>query len=208
MNGQAIGSASPVRCERVIFKTLRGYFMGRSKTLQVTVCALALFGLAGCVDYSSPKGIVGSAYKALSKNDTKAFTKTLSGEALDRYGNLEGMIVLQRELTGLEVKVGKVTLTGTERENRRVELEKYTVDVVGRKRGEESAQYTAVMTAKVECEHSWSYHYEPYLPAHLDRPGYPGYPGYGPGYDYGYGRSHGHMVREENRSCQIAAVEL
>lgn len=178
--------------------------MSRIRTLQVTVCALALFGLAGCVDYSSPKGIVGSAYKALSKNDTKAFTRTLAGEALDRYGNLEGMIVLQRELAGLDVKIGKVTLTGTERENRRVELEKYTVDVVGRKRGEEASEYGAVMTAKVECEHSWSYHYEPYMPAYLERPYYPGYPGYG----HWYGPTHGRVVREENRSCQITAVEL
>jgi len=55
-------------------------------TLSLIALSLVAFGLTGCNDFNSPKGVVETAYSSLMLNDTKLFTETLRGEAFERYG--------------------------------------------------------------------------------------------------------------------------
>jgi hypothetical protein len=137
---------------------------------------LALFGLSACNDFSSPQGVVGTAYHALKTNNPELFNKTLKGDALLNYGNLNGMAKLQDELKGLDVMAGNTVLVSTDpvgHSNWMVKARHYTVDVMGKKAGDVSAQFARVLTANVDCE--VSYDWERDYP--MDGYPYPYFPG-------------------------------
>ena len=64
---------------------------------------LALAATACTVD-STPELIVGSAASALKKNNLGQFKETLSGSALEQYGSLEGMTILQSKIGGQKLR--------------------------------------------------------------------------------------------------------
>jgi hypothetical protein len=138
---------------------------------------LAAFALTGCSDFTSPQGVIGTAYTALTKENPKLFKKTLTGEAKARYGSLEGMVELRKLLDGRRALTGKVELVKTDRDGRGWDhVRYYTVDVLG-SRGAGDA--TKVLTADVECQVR-------YTRNHIDFPHHHGYP-HGGRYPYYYG---------------------
>jgi hypothetical protein len=84
----------------------------RSKFQRLSLAVVAVFGLglAGCSDYSSPQGVLGTALGALKKENVKAFKRTLTGAAAEKFGNLQGMAALSSEIQGLELSYGPMTI--------------------------------------------------------------------------------------------------
>jgi hypothetical protein len=122
------------------------------RVLLVLVCAAALTGLTGCNDYTTPQGIVGTAYKALSKDNVKTFKRTLTGDALARYGNLAGMVDLQKRFAGRELKAGETVLTATEKDSRGWDkVRRYSVEVMSRAIGREGDRFERETGAGVVC---------------------------------------------------------
>jgi hypothetical protein len=117
-------------------------------TIAIITC---LFGLSACYDDTSPKGILASAYDALQKNDTKVFTKTLSGRAKRSFGTLDGMIKLQNAMKDYDVTVANVLLRESSREPNGNETKVYDADIVGRPAGVTDATYSRLITAQIAC---------------------------------------------------------
>ena len=76
-----------------------------TKILAVTAAFLALFAV-GCTDNQGAAQTVKSAYVSLEKNQTQDFVSLLSGEALATYGTPDGIVALQKTISGLSLKIG------------------------------------------------------------------------------------------------------
>jgi len=113
------------------------------KISSFVLACLACMGLSACNDYSSPQAVVGSAYAALSKNDLKSFRKTLQGEALEQFGNAEGMALLQNEFQG-EPTLGKTTFV-SERDGTYGDYQTYNVEFFVRQEGSTAKVYDATV---------------------------------------------------------------
>lgn len=70
----------------------------KTHIILIAVASFALFGLTGCKDYSSPKGVAETAYKAIVENDVKTFRSTLTDEMATQYGNEVEMSNLKETL--------------------------------------------------------------------------------------------------------------
>lgn len=139
--------------------------------LSLVAVAVSTLALTGCKDFSSPGGVVKTAYQALGKNDTVAFPKTLRDQALKEYGDLAGMIDLQKRLGGLSLRVGNESLVSSEKDSLgRDKKRTFEVKVLGRPTENKDAPYVESLAATVVCD--VRYHW-------VDRgPYYPG-PGFG-----------------------------
>ncbi len=125
-------------------------------TLSLIALSLVAFGLTGCNDFNSPKGVVETAYSSLMLNDTKLFTETLRGEAFERYGNLEGMIDLQRNLKDFDVEIGKVKEVDSVGRGFRGRTDTYSVEIVGKKADSENVVlYVAAVKCEIIVTHHW-----------------------------------------------------
>jgi hypothetical protein len=96
----------------------------------------------GCTDNDGPTQTVKSAYVSLEKNQTQDFVSLLSGNALDTYGTQDGVVALQRALSGLNLQVGHATLQDSDED-----LETWSVPVVTA-----DTPSTLVLTATVLCD--------------------------------------------------------
>jgi hypothetical protein len=112
-----------------------------TKFLALTTVFLAFLAF-GCTDNDGPTQTVKSAYVSLEKNQTQDFVSLLSGDAATTYGTQEGIVALQRALSGLNLQVGHATLQDTNED-----LETWSVPV---KTAE--APNTLVLTATVICD--------------------------------------------------------
>ena len=120
------------------------------------------FGIMGCNDYSSPKGVVGTAYKALKENNSKTFYKTLAGSALEEFGNEKGMSELQAALSGLELDLGEEQMTSEEKDFfGRPVLRNYAMPILAHPSGED---FKNLWMAEIRCELSYQYHHQPDYP--------------------------------------------
>ena len=70
----------------------------------ISVFALP-FVLSACNDISSPKGILATGLEALQKSDISTLRGLLSGEALENYGNIQGMQLLRAKLEGRTISI-------------------------------------------------------------------------------------------------------
>ena len=125
----------------------------------LSLSALALIAFAsGCNDYSTPKTVIGSAQKALEKSQLKKFSKTLTGEAKERYGNLAGMVELQERFRGLDLRIGSVQMIGVRTGFRGWDkFRAYTVDLQSRPKGQ-TGLYGHEMVITVGCDVSFRPH--------------------------------------------------
>lgn len=98
------------------------------KKMSLMLSALVmLLGLAACD--STPKGVVGEAGEALENNDLAAFSRTLTGDALAKYGNAEGMQALRTELQGQEWFISSEQLMYKDRCGNRCTRRVYDIQV-------------------------------------------------------------------------------
>jgi hypothetical protein len=75
---------------------------------KISILLAAVFmmaGLSACNDFSSPEGVVGTAYKAVKKNDLKLLRKTLDPSIRDQLGTKEGMASLKANLERADVTI-------------------------------------------------------------------------------------------------------
>jgi len=70
--------------------------------LKAIAMSLALVGLMGCKNFSSPRGVVRTAGDAIKKNKLADFQETLSGNALKEWGTQAGMEKLQSKMAGVK----------------------------------------------------------------------------------------------------------
>ena len=127
--------------------------------LSLAVGAVFALAFAGCSDYTSPAGVLGTAFSALQKEKVKAFKRTLTGEAAEQYGNLVGMGDLAAEIRGLDLTVGTVTKTNAVTDFRGREIfQEYDVKVLARDKVTQVASdevstgtFRLFKNAKVEC---------------------------------------------------------
>ncbi len=70
--------------------------------LKVLALSLAMIGLMGCKDFSSPRGVVGTAGEAIKKNKLADFQETLTGNAMKEWGSAAGMAKLQQKIAGIK----------------------------------------------------------------------------------------------------------
>ena len=61
------------------------------KTVSMLGVLIGLVGLTGCNTFSTPNGVLEIAASALQENNLEKFKETLTGDALNQYGNLNGM---------------------------------------------------------------------------------------------------------------------
>jgi hypothetical protein len=121
------------------------------KLALLTLSLVALTGLSACNDYSTPSGVVATAGRALEKDKAKTFKRTLTGEALARYGNDEDMAALRAELSVYEVKSLRTFLTSTEIIGRHHKILTYSVDGIGKKRCDSDSNLRTIFNATVVC---------------------------------------------------------
>ncbi|HTL12566.1 MAG TPA: hypothetical protein VL588_08775 [Bdellovibrionota bacterium] len=184
--------------------------------------ALALaasVALSACDNTATPQGVVGAAAKALAKNDVKKFPKFLTGTAKEKYGDLEGMIALQKLLKPYTAhQVGETKLVATTSDDHgRPTLRNYTVQIVG-KQGTD-ADLSQILVADVACTTDYRVEYDHgtcgpasvgysgpmYGGNYVSGPGYYYEPGVGGGFYGPCGVPFAHTV--ESTYCLISDVE-
>lgn len=150
-----------------------------NKNLSIFAAVAALAVLPACNDYTTPQGVVATAYNAVQKDKLKTLKKTLKGDAKEMYGHTAGLVDLQNRFKGLEVSLGKTTLDSTDKVRDRDVARYYTVELLSREqnKGEEQVEFSKEGEAKVVCDVRRRFVRQPV-------PGHPGYP-----YDSGYCRS-------------------
>lgn len=124
-----------------------------NKLFTTSVLILGTFSLSACNDFSTPKGVIGTAYQALKENKVKTFKKTLGDAALSQYGNEAGMATLQTLIVGKDLMAGADTPTSTESDfwGRPVHVS-YSVPILSKKAGDSLDPWTPFWTAVVQCE--------------------------------------------------------
>jgi hypothetical protein len=129
-------------------------FMMAQKNIPI-FAALAAFGFTACVDHSSPKGVVGSAYSAITKSEIKEFKETLILNALEEYGSRNGMLLLQTRFSGMELKIDEPILASDERLGngwRGLDhYRNYVVEVSARSRTNPSYGFTQLAVVITRC---------------------------------------------------------
>ena len=149
-----------------------------NRRLALLVCVVAATGLTGCNDYTTPQGIVGTAYNALKNDKVKTLKRSLTGDALARYGNTAGMVELQKRFAGRELRAGATVLVGVERNARGWDKSRfYAVDVMSRAAGRADDEFTRETRADVYCSVTFERRRDRDFPR--DYPGHyhPGRPG-------------------------------
>lgn len=135
----------------------------------LALVAVLGFGLtlSACSDYTSPQGVLGTAFSALKKEKVKAFKRTLTGAAEEQYGTLVGMGALAAEIQGLELSVGSVTMTKSVQDFRGRDIyQAYAVKVLAREQAAQTSvngsgdevstgTYRTFKDATVECRISY-----------------------------------------------------
>ncbi len=95
----------------------------------------ALLLLAGCNDYSTPRGAVQSASEALMKNKRTEFKASLTGAALEKYGNdaaIDALLAMLR--TFKDLRVDEATLTASTESMRKYRVPVYGTDGANREK--------------------------------------------------------------------------
>ncbi len=130
-------------------------------TMKKAVMTLVLgFVMVGCNDLSTPESTLGSAYKALSKEKVKTFKRTLTGEALEQYGNITGMAAIIAELKPLDVKIGETKLLKQEFTKHGMLVgQLFDVNLLAREKSSktQSADYAPFKSVTIDCEVSYVY---------------------------------------------------
>lgn len=87
-----------------------------SKNL-IRLCVLVAVscGLTGCVDSSTPSGILQEAGNAAHSQDFETFKATLSGSAKEKFGTQAGMNELLKKFSGLTLDIGNEELLKEEK---------------------------------------------------------------------------------------------
>ena len=123
------------------------------------VAAVLSMALAGCSDFGSPQGVLGTAFSALKKEKVKTFKRTLTGEALEKYGNLVGMGELAAEIQGQDLSLGTIVLKSVEKNARGHDVRRvYSVEVLSRDLTGQSLKtgtFRRFKDATVECKISY-----------------------------------------------------
>lgn len=133
-----------------------------TKSQGVLFLAVLAFGLSACNDYSTPKGVLGTAYKALKENKLKTFRKTLDGSALKEYGDELGMAKLQELIQSKELMPGNETLMQSEVDfYGRLVKQVFNVPVLARNEGESSSPFEPFWTSQIHCESRYYYNARP-----------------------------------------------
>lgn len=123
------------------------------KTYLTAIISLILAGaLTGCrANNSTASGAVAVAYNALQWNSLDLLRQVLAGDALERYGNAEGMAKLKAEYQGYRLLSNRATLIRSRYyRDGRVGLETFTVEVHGKNPSAGSTE-ERVLTAEVDC---------------------------------------------------------
>jgi hypothetical protein len=74
---------------------------------------IALSGLIGCENQSTPRGAVELAVQAIQHEDVSDLQKFLSAEARDHYANASGAHELKSQLATLDLQEQSLTITPT-----------------------------------------------------------------------------------------------
>ncbi|MEK6704884.1 MAG: hypothetical protein AABZ06_03775 [Bdellovibrionota bacterium] len=62
---------------------------------------LCIIMFAGCNEYSSPGGIIKTSFLAVKKSNLEIFRSTLTGDALKKFGNQEGLEYFRKQFDGI-----------------------------------------------------------------------------------------------------------
>lgn len=109
-----------------------------------------MVALAGCrADNTTAAGTVSVAYSAVNAGNLAKLRLVLAGEALERFGNAEGLTQLRNEYTGYTLLSNRSTLVSQlNYRDGRAAQRTYTVEVRGKK---ESEVQERVISADVVC---------------------------------------------------------
>ncbi len=114
------------------------------------VLVLSMFGLTACLDYKTPRNVIGTSYKALMENDSKTFISTLKGEALEEFGNYKAMGTLQDAFGNLNAALSGPFVIGVTDIKNRKSTKTYAAIIFGY-----TDMYSGIhliYDLKVECE--------------------------------------------------------
>ena len=93
----------------------------KTRLIVIMVATFALLGLTGCKNYSSPKGVAQTAYKALMEDDVETFRSTLTQEMDAQYGNPTEMARLKEVLSPFQdFKFSKATILSSDQKDVRL----------------------------------------------------------------------------------------
>jgi hypothetical protein len=123
------------------------------KMIVLVVISLVSFALVGCSDFTSPEGILKTAYVALNKDNSVDFRGTLTGDASERFGSLEGMGELKEKLTGRTLSFGDTDVKSLEQDYRGFDkLRLYDIQVLAKEGENRLPVFKSFMHVSVICD--------------------------------------------------------
>ena len=126
--------------------------MSLSRKAALCAFVIAVTGIAsGCKDRTSPEGTVVAAEVAISKGDLKAFRATLMGQALEQFGNADGMSKIAKVLENQPLAFGKLVHLNTV-ETDASKQDTYTLPV----QHKDANMTTDLLITRVVCE-QWTH---------------------------------------------------
>ena len=129
------------------------------KSVKSLFACAALVAVSACQDFSSPKGVLGTAATALQKNNIDDFRKTLTPNGVEKYGDEASFLSIQSKLKPYKkLNVASQKVVRAERGDQGLGhhgdvLREYSVDV------QAGRNTLVVFNADVVCTVSW-YEYD------------------------------------------------
>ncbi len=126
---------------------------GWDRISAIVLTSMIFFTVSSCGSFSSPNGVMELAYKAVVDDDLKSFVHALRDNALEKYGNEEGICTVQRRFLGMDSKLDAAKLIHIEPDEcGRAKQRTYSVEVLGQKTGDPGDSYHPIVHALVLCD--------------------------------------------------------
>jgi hypothetical protein len=116
------------------------------RILTVVLSFTLALGMTACHDITTPDGTLRTAADLIQKNDFEGFQGLLSGQALQTYGNADGMNLLRTHLANKTLNADSANAVGTEGDP-----SDYTTTYTDTVTETNGSRTTEILDATIEC---------------------------------------------------------
>jgi hypothetical protein len=108
---------------------------------RIALCTVFCLALSACENDYTPEGIVQTAGRAIQNGNLSDLQASLTGDAMNQYGNEAGLSALQAQVSGLDLSEGTPSLVSEYWPADDVMIDKYEVVVLSQKSGSQDQPF-------------------------------------------------------------------
>ncbi len=117
---------------------------------------LTLLALSSCHEFTSPQGVIGTAYQALLDDDLKLWRQSLRDPALAQEGSEAGMCTFQKRLLGQDINLKDPVFMHADDDLCGRPVQKtYHAEVWGKLMSDPHDIYKVIIQAEVMCDYEY-----------------------------------------------------